>query len=62
MFGDLSEHYLKISVFLLGFRVSCQPGLLAGYLFAVFVFLGVCGQLAAWLYGRFAGLLDGLID
>ena len=47
---------------MLGFRVSCQPGLLAGYLFAVFVFLGVCGQLAAWLYGRFAGLLDGLID
>ena len=35
--------------------------MLAGYLFAV-LFGGVCGQLAAWLYGRFAGLLDGLID
>ena len=48
--------------FLLGFRVSCQPGLLAGYLFAV-LFGGVCGQLAAWLYGMFAGLLiDGWMD
>ena len=61
MFEDLSEHNLRMSVFLLGFRVSCLPGLLAGYSFAV-LFGGMFGLLAALLSGRFAGLHDGHID